>query len=405
MKVTGMEVIALRSFGTAPPKGTGSTLVTPLSILERWPSDTPAGATAAGVALYALIVALTAEDGSVGYGSVALATGGAAHTLEHALRPIVVGADIFDTNLIWEAMYRATLNHGRKGMVLAAISAVDIALWDLKGRILGQPVYNLLGGRMRETIPVYASRLYATEDLDALAAEAAGYLRQGFRAMKLRFGYGPRDGAAGMRRNLDLVRTVREAIGDDIDLMADAYMGWDVGYCTRILPLLEPYRLRWIEEPVSPDDVEGYARVKELANARGILISGGEHEYTRYGMRRLIEARAVDVLQPDVNRMGGISEAQKVWALAAAHDLPVIPHAGQMHNYHLVIAHLNSPIAEYFPPPDEGVLPDMNEAFWWIFRGEPRVEHGQVRLNGLPGLGLELDPDVIARYRVEVPAW
>jgi len=405
MNVTGMEVIALRSFGTAPPKGTGSTLVTPLSILERWPSDTPAGATAAGVALYALIVALTAEDGSVGYGSVALATGGAAHTLEHALRPIVLGADIFDTNLIWEAMYRATLNHGRKGMVLAAISAVDIALWDLKGRILGQPVYNLLGGRMRETIPVYASRLYATEDLDALAAEAAGYLRQGFRAMKLRFGYGPRDGAAGMRRNLDLVRTVREAIGDDIDLMADAYMGWDVGYCTRILPLLEPYRLRWIEEPVSPDDVEGYARVKELANARGILISGGEHEYTRYGMRRLIEARAVDVLQPDVNRMGGISEAQKVWALAAAHDLPVIPHAGQMHNYHLAIAHLNSPIAEYFPPPDEGVLPDMNEAFWWIFRGEPRVEDGQVRLNGLPGLGLELDPEVIARYRVEVPAW
>ena len=113
MKVTGMEVIALRSFGTAPPKGTGNTLVPPLPILERWPSNTPAGATAAGVALYALIVALTAEDGSVGYGSVALATGGAAHTLEHALRPIMVGAGIFDTNLIWEAMYRATLNHGR----------------------------------------------------------------------------------------------------------------------------------------------------------------------------------------------------------------------------------------------------------------------------------------------------
>jgi L-alanine-DL-glutamate epimerase-like enolase superfamily enzyme len=188
-----------------------------------------------------------------------------------------------------------------------------------------------------------------------------------------------------------------------VDLMADVYMGWDVGYCTRILPLLEPYRLRWIEEPVSPDDVEGYARVKELANSRGILISGGEHEYTRYGMRRLIEERAVDVLQPDVNRMGGISEAQKVWAMAAAHDLPVIPHAGQSHNYHLVIAHLNSPLAEYFPPPAKGVLPDMNEAFWWIFRGEPLVENGQVRLSGVPGLGLELNQDVIAQYRVPVP--
>jgi L-alanine-DL-glutamate epimerase-like enolase superfamily enzyme len=399
-----MEVIALRAFGTPPPKGTGNVLVTPLSLLERWPSAS-APDSAAGAALYALIVALTAEDGSVGYGTVALASGGAVHVLEHALRPIVVGADVFDTNLIWEAMYRATLNHGRKGLVLAAISAVDIALWDLKGRVLGQPVYNLLGGRMRETIPVYASRLYATEDLEALAAEAAGYLRQGFRAMKLRFGYGPRDGAAGMRRNVELVRTVRQTVGDDVDLMADVYMGWDVPYCTRMLPLLEPYRLRWIEEPVSPDDVEGYARVKELANARGILISGGEHEYTRYGMRRLIEEHAVDVLQPDVNRMGGISEAQKVWAMAAAHDVPVIPHAGQMHNYHLVIAHLNSPIAEYFPPPDAGVLPDMHEAFWWIFSGEPLVGDGRVRLSSAPGLGLELNPDILARYRIELPVW
>jgi L-rhamnonate dehydratase len=403
MKVTSMEIIALRSFGTPPPKGKGNALVTPLSILERWPSPADAKVTAAGVSLYALIVALTAEDGSVGYGTVALATGGTVYTLEHHLKPIVLGADIFDTNLIWEAMYRSTLNHGRKGMVLAAISAVDIALWDLKGRVLGQPVYNLLGGRIRETIPVYASRLYATEDLGALAAEAERYLRQGFRAMKLRFGYSARDGAAGMRRNVELVRTVREVIGDDVDLMADVYMGWDVGYCTRILPLLEPFRLRWIEEPVSPDDVEGYARVKELANARGILISGGEHEYTRYGMRRLIEERAVDVLQPDVNRMGGISEAQKVWAMAAAHDLPVIPHAGQMHNYHLVISHLNSPIAEYFPPPSEGVLPDINESFWWIFQGEPLAEAGHVRLSGVPGMGLELNQDVIERFRVALP--
>jgi L-alanine-DL-glutamate epimerase-like enolase superfamily enzyme len=250
---------------------------------------------------------------------------------------------------------------------------------------------------------VYASRLYATEDLDALAAEASGYLSQGFKAMKLRFGYGPRDGARGMRRNVELVRTVREVIGDDIDLMADVYMGWDVGYCTRILPLLEPFRLRWIEEPVSPDDVEGYARVKELANHLGILISGGEHEHTRYGMRQLLERRAVDVLQPDVNRVGGITTAQEVWALAAAHDVPVIPHAGQMHNYQLVISHLNSPIAEYFPPPPDGLVPDMNEAFWWIFDGEPRVEDGHVRLNGRPGLGLELNPEIVERYRITLP--
>jgi len=403
MKITAMEVIALRAFGTPPPKGVGSPLVTPMSFLARRPAPPAAAAAAIGTELYALIVALTAEDGSTGYGTVALATGGAVYSLEHTLKPLVLGTDVFDTNLLWETMYRTTLNHGRKGLILAAISAVDIAAWDLKGRVLGQPVYNLLGGRMQEAIPVYASRLYATEDLDALAAEADGYLRQGFRAMKLRFGYGPRDGAAGMRRNAELVRTVREAIGDDVDLMADVYMGWDLAYATRMVPLLEPYRLRWIEEPVSPDDVEGYARIKELANYRGILISGGEHEYTRYGMRRLIEERAVDVLQPDVNRCGGISEAQKIWAMAAAHDLPVIPHAGQSHNYHLVISHHNSPIAEYFPPPDAGVMPDVNESFWWTFTGEPLAEDGQVRLSGAPGLGLELNRDIVERFRVALP--
>ena len=403
MKIIGMETIAVGAFGTPPPKGTGNVLVTPLSILERPPAPPAAASAAVGSSLYALIVALTAEDGTTGYGTVALATGAAVYTLEHTLKPLILGADPFDTNLLWETMYRFTLNHGRKGLVLAAISAVDIALWDLKGRLLGQPVYNLLGGRMRDTIPVYASRLYATEDLEALAVEARGYLDQGFAAMKLRFGYGPRDGVRGMRRNVELVRTVREAVGDEIDLIADAYMGWDVGYATRLLPLLEPFRLRWIEEPVSPDDVEGYARVKDLANHLGILIAGGEHEYTRYGMRRLVEERAIDVLQPDVNRVGGISEAQKVWALAAAHDIPVIPHAGQSHNYHLVIAHLNSPMAEYFPPPPDGALPDMNEAFWWIFTGEPLVEGGQVRLNGQPGLGVELNRAVVERYRVPLP--
>jgi L-alanine-DL-glutamate epimerase-like enolase superfamily enzyme len=403
MKIAALEVIAVGPFGTPPPKGKGNALVTPLSILERRPAPPPAPTAPPGSELYALIVALVAEDGTTGYGTVALATGSAVYTLEHHLKPLVVGADVFDTNLLWETMYRATLNHGRKGLVLAAISAVDIAVWDLIGRLLGQPIYNLLGGRVRETIPVYASRLYATEDLDALAAEAEGYLRQGFRAMKLRFGHGPREGPAGMWRNVELVRTVREVIGDDVDLMADAYMGWDVAYCTRILPLLEPYRLRWIEEPVSPDDVEGYARVKELANSRGILISGGEHEYTRYGMRQLLERRAVDVLQPDTNRVGSISEAQKVWAMAAAHDIPVIPHAGQSHNYHLVISHLNSPLAEYFPPPPAGVVPDMNEAFWWIFSGEPRAEDGHVRLAGKPGLGLELNQEVVETYRVPLP--
>ena len=208
--------------------------------------------------------------------------------------------------------------------------------------------------------------------------------------MKQRFGYGPRDGVEGMRRNLELVRTVRDAIGPDIELMADAYMGWDVTYAIRMIRMLEDagVNLKWLEEPVIPDDVDGYAQIRRAVRTP---ISGGEHEFTRYGYRELIRKEAVDLLQPDVNRVGGITEARKIWAMAAAYDIPVIPHAGQMHNYHLVMAHLNSPMAEYFPGPSEGGALDDDTLFWELFAGEPRAENGCVCLPARPGLGLELN--------------
>ena len=144
----------------------------------------------------------------------------------------------------------------------------------------------------------------------------------------------------------NLVRTVRETVGDDIDVMADAYMGWTLDYAKRMLPLLEPFHLRWLEEPVIPDDIHGYAELKAYGR---VPIAGGEHEFTLYGFRELLEARAVDYIQFDTNRVGGITQARKIAALAEAHSVPVIPHAGQMHNYHVVMASLNSPMAEFFP--------------------------------------------------------
>ena len=174
---------------------------------------------------------------------------------------------------------------------MVAISAVDIALWDLLGKSAKQPVYRLLGGRTKPRIPVYASRLYSTP-LEELAREATRYKDEGYKAMKLRFGWGPVDGAEGMQKNVALVRTVRETVGDGIDIMADAYMGWNLDYAKRMMPLLEPFNLRWLEEPVIPDDIHGYAELKTFGR---IPIAGGEHEYTLYGFRELIEARAVDV--------------------------------------------------------------------------------------------------------------
>jgi L-alanine-DL-glutamate epimerase-like enolase superfamily enzyme len=198
-----------------------------------------------------------------------------------------------------------------------------------------------------------------------------------------------------MERNIDLVRTVRETVGDEIDVMADAYMGWTLDYARRMLPLLEPFNLRWLEEPVIPDDVSGYAELKSY----GIVpIAGGEHEFTVYGFRELLEAHALDYIQFDTNRVGGISQARKICAMAEAFSVPVIPHAGQMHNFHVVMASLNSPMAEFFPPVDVEV---GNELFWYIFDGEPKPVDGSIDLDdNIAGLGITVNEEALSRFKV-----
>ena len=283
---------------------------------------------------------------------------------------------------------------GRKGVGMTAISAIDIAIWDLLGKAAGQPVFKLLGGRTKPRIPVYASRLYS-QPLDELAAEASKYKKAGYRAMKLRFGWGPIDGAAGMQKNVALLRTVRETVGDDVDIMADAYMGWNLDYARRMIPLIEPFRLRWLEEAVIPDDMQGYASLKAMNR---VPIAGGEHGFTVYEFRDFLDAKALDYIQFDTNRVGGITQARKIAALAEAHSVPVVPHAGQMHNYHIVMASLNSPMAEFFPPVDVEI---GNELFWYIFDGEPMAENGYINLrDDVPGLGLTIKEEALKKFDV-----
>jgi len=341
-----------------------------------------------------LVVEIFTDNGYVGIGNAALAPQATKRVIDLYLKPLLIGQDPWDLEFLWQHMYRKTMAFGRKGIGMAAISALDIALWDLLGKSAKQPVYRLLGGRTKTRIPVYASRLYSVEPAE-LAAEAQRYKDEGYKAMKLRFGWGPTDGAAGMQRNLGLVRTVRETVGDGVDVMADAYMGWTLDYAKRMLPLLEPFRLRWLEEPVIPDDVRGYAELKSQGR---IPIAGGEHEFTLYGFRDLLEARAVDYIQFDTNRVGGITQARKIAALAEAHSVPVIPHAGQMHNYHVVMASLNSPMAEYFPMVDVEV---GNELFWYLFDGEPKAKDGFVDLDeNVAGLGLTINEKTLKQCEV-----
>jgi L-rhamnonate dehydratase len=341
-----------------------------------------------------LVVEIFTDDGLAGIGNAALAPQATKQVIDLYLKHLLIGQNPWDSEFLWQHMYRRTMAFGRKGIGMAAISAIDIAIWDILGKSAKQPVYRLLGGRTKQRIPVYASRLYSSE-LPQLAAEAKRYKDEGYQAMKLRFGWGPTDGAAGMHKNVDLVRTVRETVGDGIDVMADAYMGWTLDYAKRMLPLLEQFNLRWLEEPVIPDDIHGYAELKSYAR---IPIAGGEHEFTVYGFRDLLKACAVDYIQFDTNRVGGITQARKIAAMAEAHSIPVIPHAGQMHNYHVVMASLNSPMAEYFPIVDVEV---GNELFWYVFNGEPKAKDGFIDLDeNIPGLGLTINEAALEKFEI-----
>jgi len=341
-----------------------------------------------------VIVEIFTDSGLIGIGNAALSPIVTKSLIDTYLKPILLGADPWDTEFLWQQMYRRTIAFGRKGVAMTAISAVDIALWDILGKDAKQPVYRLLGGRTKERIPVYASRLYSMP-LDELRLEAQKYKQEGYTAMKLRFGWGPMDGAAGMLKNIELVQTVREVIGYGVDLMVDAYMGWTLDYAKRMLPRLEGFNIRWLEEAVIPDDTRGYKTLKSYGR---VPIAGGEHEFTIFGFRELLEADALDYIQFDTNRVGGISQARKISALAESFQVPVVPHAGQMHNYHVVMASLNSPIAEFFPQVDVEV---GNELFWYIFDGEPLPKDGYIDLDEkTPGLGLTINEESLKRFKV-----
>ena len=334
-----------------------------------------------------------ADDGTIGVGNAALAPSVVKKAIDDWYAGLVIGEDPFDCAYLWEKMYRKTYAWGRKGIGMAAISAIDIAIWDLMGKLVGKPVFKLLGGRTKEKIPVYYSKLYAgpVEDMQREAEQAVA---DGYSAFKSRFGYGPNDGMEGMRENLKRVEAVREVIGYSRDLMLEAYMGWNLDYTRRMLPKLEKFEPRWLEEPVIADDIDGYAEL----NRGPIPISGGEHEFSLLGCAQLLKTRAVSVLQYDTNRVGGITAAAKINAVAEACQIPVIPHAGQMHNYHLTMANVNCPMSEFFPVFDVEV---GNELFYYIFEGDPEAQDGHLQLSDdLPGLGITISDKHLHNFEV-----
>ncbi len=387
MKITSIRTKLYQWKG--PVKTTDTIFATPVSLLP-FQKDSQA----AYRFFSWLVVEIETDTGLVGIGNAGLSPDVTKLIIDSKLKGLLIGEDPMNTEYLYEKMYRSSVAYGRKGAVLAAISALDIALWDIKGLAANQPVFKLLGGRTKEYIPTYYSRLY-TRNLESLQQEAAMYKSQGFTGMKLRCGYPLTEGQAGLKKNVEMVKLVREAVGDDVDVMLEAYMGFDFPYAKRLLKALEPYNLRWVEELLLPDEIHLFAKLKQYTS---IPLSGGEHEYTRFGFHDLLKADALDIFQFDTNRVGGFTEAQKICNMAYMHGVEVIPHGGQMHNLHVVMSSFASPMAEYFPQTEIEV---GNEMFWYIFDGEAIAENGKLQLDdNKPGMGLTLKTDGLENFSI-----
>ena len=321
-----------------------------------------------------VVVELVTESDLVGIG---VSQGGvpAARIIVDHLSRFLLGSDPRDVERLWDQMFRATLPYGRKGLPICAISAVDIALWDLCGKLRGEPVYKLLGGETKREIPCYVT------GPQPLAARELGFF-----GGKMPLPYGPADGIEGLNANVEMVARAREQVGPDFDLMLDCYMALDVPYTIDLANAVRPYRVRWIEEALMPDDYDGHARIKAACPWQ--RFSTGEHEYTRYGFRELINRGNLDILQPDRGWVGGITEAKKIAAMAQAYDLPVIPHGSGVFSTHFQMASSNGPFQEVLAmsPTGDKIVP-----IWTgLIEGDPLPENGVVRPPELPGWGIQL---------------
>jgi L-alanine-DL-glutamate epimerase-like enolase superfamily enzyme len=346
------------------------------------PSAAPASAPPQ---LHAIYVEIQAGADLAGlFGPIELAQ---AFVIKQSLRPFLLGRDPLATELLLDQMLRLD-RHGRSGLFATAISAVDCALWDLKGKAWGQPVYRLLGGPTRPSVPAYASMLGFSIDPANAVEVARAYQAQGYSAQKWFFRYGPADGAQGMERNLALAQALREALGPGYPLMFDAFMSWDLAYATAMVRALAPLRPAWMEEPVPPERV---GALREIRQAAGVPIATGEHVYTRWQVKELLAAGAVDVLQVDPDWTGGISELVKIAALASAFEVPLIAHGHSLLPA-LHVAGAQSPqtvpLVEY--------LVRYQESKQFFHAPIYRPSDGAVSLPELPGLGLVLDEAKIA---------
>lgn len=348
-----------------------------------------------------LLVEVITDEGVVGFGE-AMCHGPqppemSQAAIETVLKPVVIGRDPLDVEVLWDRMYAETQPYGRQGIAINAISGIDTALWDCAGKILNIPVYKLLGGAFRTRLVPYATGFFRKEGgkyPEEAVEEALAHKANGFTAMKVKIGYGPRDDARA-------IRAIRDAVGPDVDIMVDANCAYTSAMARRIMPILQECDVAWFEEPLPSDDIKGYLALKEAGT---VPLAMGETEFSPNGFRPWIESRAADVLQPDICFSGGFTGCRRILAMARAANLMVVPHiwgsgiglAAAMHFAAALppqpITHMPiEPMLEY----DRSEHPFRQELIYGALGME---KDGTVLVPDGPGLGIDVNRDLLAKY-------
>ncbi len=382
LKITGVRLVQTRPRKPAPAytpsAGSWSTqnveVANPMSIYPEYKATRSLFFPDPGK-VPGFTVEISTDKGIKGYGNGG--SGGGPIVTDH-LAKLLMNEDPFNTERIWDICWRSTMHYGRMGVTMNAISGVDLALWDIIGKALGTPVYRLIGGEVKPRVPAYCTGNDIEQHVEA-----------GFRMLKLAIPHGPADGRAGMKKNVELAQRARKALGPDGEIMLDCWMSWTEAYTLEMAQMLEPYRIYWMEEVLQPHDYAGFGRLN--AALKSTRIATGEHEYGRYGFRYLLEHRGASIWQPDLNWCGGLTELRRIGAMAAAYDIPVIPHGGGLNGaIHWIIANVNAPWAELFMPAPGGPreVYQLWEEQYQISRGPDGI---YTRPPDRPGFGWDIE--------------
>ena len=363
------------------PDPNGGYFVSPM---DRYKYDIPERNWQAEWTRTACIV--TAEDGTWGLG-ITLASGPVCSIINDHFSEFLVGKDPMSTEKIWDMMRRASSPYGTSGIQSYAISAVDNAVWDLKGKLLQRPVYEILGGPVKDKIFCYASNTmlkYKTSDY------MDWFLELGFKAVKVFLRHGPEEGISGLNKNVEIVAATRSQIGPDVELAVDSWMSLNIEYAVRISEALKPYNIKWLEDYFLPEDMDSYNKLRQRIPTQ--TLATGEHWYTIHPFAEAAGKGLVDILQPDIQWVGGVTACLRICHIAEAHGLTVIGHAGMNYPYgqHLAYAMPVIPWGER----SEGVsAPGVPLKEMTVLPGTPTIENGYVKPSDAPGFGIEVSLD------------